>query len=264
MYCVGYRINKEVVKLKEIDIIKKYILFIICSALTVGAATYYFHTAYKKKNTTTVIIDNSTDNDNITTAAPTESQINKSSGSHTKTTENTSKTSSAPTISETEFIIVDINTANADELKRISGIGDKLAGEIIRYREENGNFSNIEEITKVHGIGEKIFADIRDHIYVADPVYPDITQVIQTEKAENSNEIITEYKPTLEDVSPININTADIELLVLLPHIDEETALQIIDFRTKNDGFSNEYELLLIDGLTRSKVSDIMKYIEIK
>ena len=256
--------DKGVIKLKDTSIFKKYILFIICSAMTVGAATLYFHTSDRKKNTTTVIIDNSTDNDIIPTTLATESHINKGSLSHTEATKNKPTATTAPTISETEFIFIDINTANSDELKRINGIGDKLAAEIIRYREENGGFSNIEEIINVHGIGEKIFADIRDHIYVADPVYPDDTTEITNVTEDNIDENPTEYFLTLEDVSPININTADTEILTLLPHIDEETALKIIDFRTKNGCFTNEYELLLIEGLTRSKVSDIMKYIEIK
>ena len=51
--------------------------------------------------------------------------------------------------------------------------------------------------------------------------------------------------------------------LMLLPHVDEEIADRIIDFRERAGGFRNEYELLLIDGLSRSDAAEIMEYITI-
>ena len=109
----------------------------------------------------------------------------------------------------------------------------------------------------VNGIGEKIFADIRDHIFVIDPVYDEEAQ-------ENENitdtEQMTEYIPTLEELAPIDINTADIDTLMLLPHVDEDIANRIIDFR-EHTKFQNVYELLLINGLSQNDVGDIVPYV---
>ena len=55
---------------------------------------------------------------------------------------------------------VDINTANMAELMTLSGIGESRAADIIKYREENGDFSRIEDIMLVSGIGEKTFEEI--------------------------------------------------------------------------------------------------------
>lgn len=63
---------------------------------------------------------------------------------------------------------ININTASTDELKRLPGIGDVLAGEIVAYREENGPFTALEELLKVKGIGEARLAAIIDHITVGD------------------------------------------------------------------------------------------------
>lgn len=61
---------------------------------------------------------------------------------------------------------VNINTASIDELKNLTGIGDKKAKDIISYREKNGNFNTIEDIMKVSGIGESGFAQIKEDITV--------------------------------------------------------------------------------------------------
>lgn len=63
---------------------------------------------------------------------------------------------------------IDINTAEAEELTRLSGIGEKRAADIITYREANGGFSCIEDIMKVSGIGEKTFEKIKEEITVGE------------------------------------------------------------------------------------------------
>ena len=61
---------------------------------------------------------------------------------------------------------ININTAGADELMRLDGIGEKLAGRIIADREENGAFARIEDITRVSGIGEVTYMGICEDITV--------------------------------------------------------------------------------------------------
>lgn len=66
----------------------------------------------------------------------------------------------------TEDGIVNLNTADAETLKTLSGIGDSKAQAILAYREEHGGFSSIEEIMQVPGIKESTFAMIKDKIAV--------------------------------------------------------------------------------------------------
>ncbi len=61
---------------------------------------------------------------------------------------------------------ININTAGADELKILPGIGDVLAKRIIEYREKHGGFATIYDITAVSGIGEARFEDIESYITV--------------------------------------------------------------------------------------------------
>ena len=62
--------------------------------------------------------------------------------------------------------LVNINTADAETLKTLPGIGDAKAADIIAYREEHGAFSSIEDIKNVSGIGESIYNRISSGITV--------------------------------------------------------------------------------------------------
>ena len=61
---------------------------------------------------------------------------------------------------------ININTAPAEELDELNGIGPSLAKAIIDYRTANGPFKTIEEINDVKGIGDALFAKIKDSITV--------------------------------------------------------------------------------------------------
>ena len=62
--------------------------------------------------------------------------------------------------------VININTANLEQLMKISGVGKTKAEAIISYREKNGDFKKKEDITKVHGIGKATFEKIKDKIEV--------------------------------------------------------------------------------------------------
>lgn len=61
---------------------------------------------------------------------------------------------------------VNINTADAEELKMLPGIGEAKADSIIAYREKNGAFAAIEDIKNIEGIKDGVFAKLEDHIKV--------------------------------------------------------------------------------------------------
>ena len=67
---------------------------------------------------------------------------------------------------ESKSGLININTATKEELKTLPGIGDGIAGNIITYRENNGDFGSIEDIKKVPLIGAGRFAQIMDLITV--------------------------------------------------------------------------------------------------
>lgn len=59
---------------------------------------------------------------------------------------------------------VNINTATADELDELPGVGPVIAGRIIEEREKNGAFAYPEDLLGVKGIGEKTLQRLLESI----------------------------------------------------------------------------------------------------
>lgn len=61
---------------------------------------------------------------------------------------------------------VDLNTADAEELDTLPGIGPVLAERIIAWRQANGPFTAVEQLLEVSGIGEATLAELREFVTV--------------------------------------------------------------------------------------------------
>ncbi len=61
---------------------------------------------------------------------------------------------------------VNINTATAEQLQTLPGVGPALAKAIIDHRTKNGKFNKVEELLNVKGVGEKKFQKMKDRLVV--------------------------------------------------------------------------------------------------
>jgi len=64
--------------------------------------------------------------------------------------------------------LINVNTAGAQTLQKLDGIGPAYAQHIIHYRETNGDFTAQEQLLKVKGIGKKRLAKIKPFIKLTD------------------------------------------------------------------------------------------------
>ncbi|MDP3730998.1 MAG: helix-hairpin-helix domain-containing protein [bacterium] len=118
-----------------------------------------------------------------TTATPLPSQTPTSTPTAIPlpTLSSTPTTTPVPTISTTPFFTptptptpkqfqqsakININTADKQELEKITGVGPVIAQRIIDYRQTNGPFQTIEEIKEVNGIGDIKFEKMKNEITI--------------------------------------------------------------------------------------------------
>lgn len=76
---------------------------------------------------------------------------------------------SALNVSSAEVQKININTASAEELAQLKGIGPSHAAKIVAYREKNGLFKVPEDLMQVSGIGQKTIDANQDVIIVEEP-----------------------------------------------------------------------------------------------
>ena len=59
---------------------------------------------------------------------------------------------------------IDINSASAEDLMKIKGIGKTISERIVEYRYNNGSFTSIDDIKNVKGVGVALFEKIKNRI----------------------------------------------------------------------------------------------------
>lgn len=101
--------------------------------------------------------------DNLAETVNTDDTIIVTGGVSAEAVEDTP--ASTAIVEEQASGLININTADAAELMKLKGVGEKTAEKIIEYRVQTP-FEKPEDIMNVKGIGEKKFEDIKDHICV--------------------------------------------------------------------------------------------------
>jgi competence ComEA-like helix-hairpin-helix protein len=81
---------------------------------------------------------------------------------------------------------IDLNTASAETLTALPGIGPKLAGALVRHRNEHGPFTRYADLLEVPGIGEKR----------AEQIKPRVVPLAETTAPERSEIAASEHVPT--------------------------------------------------------------------
>lgn len=126
------------------------------------------------------------------------------------------------------FFKININTASAEELKKLKGIGDKLSLRIVKYRDKLGGFYSVEQIKEVYGIKPETFQQIKPHLFCKG------------------------------EVKKVNVNTASFKELVRHPYLSYKDVKAIFKFRDKNIPLSQEK---LVEILGKEKAEKLFHYV---
>jgi comEA protein len=93
----------------------------------------------------------------------TKTEAKKKSGKSAKSTKKDAKKKSNKSTKAATGKI-NINTANAQELAEIPGVGPVTAKSIIAYRKKNGKFKSTKDLLNVKGIGEKTLTKMKSQL----------------------------------------------------------------------------------------------------
>jgi len=67
---------------------------------------------------------------------------------------------------------INLNTASAEQLSALPGVGPKLAARIVEHRQKEGSFKTPQELMNVKGIGEKNFQKLQSYLTVGEATRP--------------------------------------------------------------------------------------------
>ncbi|UII76611.1 helix-hairpin-helix domain-containing protein [Flagellimonas sp. HMM57] len=133
------------------------------------------------------------------------------------------------------YKVLDINSATAEDLKKINGIGDKLSARIVRFRDRLGGFLIDEQLFDVYGLDSEVVHRLLNHYKVLNP------PVIQK----------------------ININTATSKQISSLVYIPYQVANSIVEYRTMNGRINTFDELINVEGFPPEKLERIVLYLSL-
>ena len=61
--------------------------------------------------------------------------------------------------------VVNLNTANVEQLQLLPGVGEKRAAAIVEIRKSKGGFKAVEELAEVKGVGDALIERLRPHLF---------------------------------------------------------------------------------------------------
>ena len=114
---------------------------------------------------------------------------------------------------------VELNTASASLLARVSGVGPAMAKRIVKYRDENGAFKNRRELLKVPTLGPKAFEQAAGFLRIRGGDDPLDASAVHPERYALVSKMA---KDLGVDVKDLIGNSATVDRIVLRNYVSED------------------------------------------
>ena len=162
---------------------------------------------------------------------------------------------------------ININTASKSLLSYVSGIGEKLAENIVAYRTENGAFVDRNQIKKVPRLGEKAFQQAAAFIRIKDgknpldnsSVHPEAYKIVEKMAKDLGVKTIDliANEEKIKQISPEKYTTEDIGILgikdilkeLLKPGLDPRKTSKVFEFDPNIKTFEDLKTGMILPGI---------------
>ena len=162
---------------------------------------------------------------------------------------------------------ININTASKSLLSYVSGIGEKLAENIVVYRTENGAFVDRNQIKKVPRLGEKAFQQAAAFIRIKDgknpldnsSVHPEAYKIVEKMAKDLGIKMIDliANEEKIKQIAPEKYTTEDIGILgikdilkeLLKPGLDPRKASKVFEFDPNIKTFEDLKSGMVLPGI---------------
>jgi competence protein ComEA len=165
---------------------------------------------------------------------------------------------------------VDLNRADRAELEQVPGVGPKLAQAIDAHRREKGPFRSVDDLRQVHGFGPRTIDKVRPFLRVEEssgepPRSPDPEPVRLERKPPPPPAALPRgaTRKLQPGDPPVNVNTASLDELQMLPGVGPVTAQKIMDARTAAS-FKTADELRRVKGIGPKTLEGLRAFVVVK
>ena len=131
---------------------------------------------------------------------------------------------------------IDLNTATAEDLMMLNGIGEVLSGRIVNYRNKIGGFLNDLQLKDIYGLNYELREKIQSYYTVKSP----------------------------PEIKIFSINQASVTELSGIPYINYELAREIVNYRLLHEKISSFEELAKIKEFPSEKIERIALYLSVE
>jgi protein Tex len=165
---------------------------------------------------------------------------------------------------------ININTASKSLLSYVSGIGEKMAENIVAFRQENGPFEDRKQLKKVPRLGEKAFQQAAAFIRIKDgknpldnsAVHPEAYPIVEKMAKDlglTTNEIIGK-KDKISLIKPEAYLTKDVGILGIndilkeleKPGLDPRKAAKVFEFDPNVTSIKNVRTGMILPGIVNN------------
>ncbi len=133
-------------------------------------------------------------------------------------------------------LLLDLNTSDSTQFKKLRGIGSSYARRIISYRKLLGGYHVVDQLREVYGMNDTLFNSIKPYIILSDTL----------------------------SMRKVSINLATFKELLAHPYINYEQTKEILNVKSKNGKFRKPEDMFRLKLMDSLAIEQLLPYLDFR